>query len=54
LANTGYFENCPDWATDIGIGADGAVYITGTDAVCGGYGIYRGTAALGTKYTERP
>ncbi len=37
----GYWETLPGLATDIGVGADGTAYITGSQAVSGGYGIYR-------------
>jgi hypothetical protein len=31
----------PGYAQDIGIGANGAVWVTGTNPVAGGYGIYQ-------------
>ena len=36
-----YWESLPGLANDIGVGADGTVYIIGTDALPGGYGIHR-------------
>lgn len=38
---SGSFELLPGLATDIGVGADGTVYITGTGAIPGGYGVFR-------------
>lgn len=35
------WEQIPGGATDIGIGANGAVFVTGTDDVPGGHGIYK-------------
>ena len=37
----GRWEQIDGEATDIGIGADGSVWIIGTSEVNGGYGIYR-------------
>jgi hypothetical protein len=31
----------PDFVTDIGVGANGSVFVVGTNPVVGGYGIYR-------------
>jgi hypothetical protein len=35
----------PGFATDIGVGANGSVFVVGTDAVPGGYGIYHWTGS---------
>ena len=35
------WEQLPETAKDIGIGANGSVWIIGTNPVIGGYGIYR-------------
>jgi hypothetical protein len=43
------FEQLPGLANDIGIGSDGSVYIIGTDAMPGGYGIYKWNGSNWTK-----
>jgi len=38
---SGSWQLMPGLAKDIGIGADGSVWVIGTDPTPGGYGIYR-------------
>ena len=38
--SVGKFKPCPGGATNIAVGANGSVWIIGTNAVAGGYGIY--------------
>ncbi len=45
----GSFELLPGQAHDIGVGADGTVYIVGTDVLPGGNGIYRWNGSNWTK-----
>jgi hypothetical protein len=42
---TGGWTQKPGTANDIGIGSDGSVWIVGTNAVAGGYGIYKWDAS---------
>src|SRR5438105_2781316 len=35
------FDKMPGMATDIGVGADGSVWVIGDNKVAGGFGIYR-------------
>jgi hypothetical protein len=41
----------PGAATDIGVGADGSVWVTGTNPLPGGFGIYRWD---GSNWNEYP
>lgn len=40
-ALTGSWQPMPGFATDIGIGANGSVWVVGTTAISGGFGIYK-------------
>ena len=48
-AHTQVWMKLPGGATDIGVGANGAVWIIGGDAVGGGYSIYRWTGSVWEK-----
>jgi hypothetical protein len=37
---TGQWQQLPGGAHDVGVGAEGTVWVIGTDATPGGYGIY--------------
>jgi hypothetical protein len=48
-ATAGAWQILPGAAHDIGVGANGAVWVIGTDSVPGGYGIYQSNGAGWTR-----